>query len=129
MLDVASARRPRFDYGNNIRARRVDDGVAERVRLPRLRARATSAPCSAEGMGPFRWVALSGDPEDIRSDGRQVLRGALPAQERTCTAGWITLAGAHRISRACRRASAGWATASATASACAFNEMVRKRRS
>ena len=88
-----------------------------------LRTRSTSrASCPAyirplfcRGKGPFRWVALSGDPEDIFAD-RSQAEGAVPRRSRTCIAGSTSPASASR-SRACRRASAGWDWASAIARA------------
>ena len=63
---------PTFDYGNNIRQ------VALRRGRRRTRSRfpgfvpAYIRPLFCEGKGPFRWVALSGDPEDIRATDRKV---------------------------------------------------------
>ena len=56
-----------FDYGNNLRAQAHEAGVDRRLRLSRASCRRTSGPLFCEGKGPFRWVALSGDPEDIRA--------------------------------------------------------------
>jgi urocanate hydratase len=53
-----------FDYGNNLRQRAFDAGVAEAFAYPGFVA-AYIRPLFCEGKGPFRWVALSGDPEDI----------------------------------------------------------------
>ena len=80
-------------------------------------------PLFCEGKGPFRWVALSGDPADIARTDRAVLE-LFPEN-----AGAAPLAQAGRAkrarSRACPRASAGSATASATEAGLAFNELVR----
>ena len=53
-----------FDYGNNIRQRAFDQGVADAFDFPGF-VPAYIRPLFCEGKGPFRWVALSGDPEDI----------------------------------------------------------------
>lgn len=54
-----------FDYGNNIRAQAVKAGVKNAFNFPGF-VPAYIRPQFCEGRGPFRWVALSGDPEDIR---------------------------------------------------------------
>jgi urocanate hydratase len=53
-----------FDYGNNIRQRAYDNGLKEAFDFPGF-VPAYIRPLFCEGKGPFRWVALSGDPEDI----------------------------------------------------------------
>ncbi|PKN97132.1 MAG: urocanate hydratase, partial [Chloroflexi bacterium HGW-Chloroflexi-5] len=53
-----------FDYGNNIRQRAFDNGVTNAFDFPGF-VPAYIRPLFCEGKGPFRWVALSGDPEDI----------------------------------------------------------------
>jgi urocanate hydratase len=53
-----------FDYGNNLRQRAFDEGVTEAFNFPGF-VPAYIRPLFCEGKGPFRWVALSGDPEDI----------------------------------------------------------------
>ncbi|MGH8337572.1 MAG: urocanate hydratase, partial [Gammaproteobacteria bacterium] len=55
---------PTFDYGNNIRAMAQDAGVANAFDFKGF-VPLYIRPLFCEGMGPFRWVALSGDPEDI----------------------------------------------------------------
>src|SRR5216117_1346725 len=54
-----------FDYGNNIRAQAKQAGVADAFDIPGF-VPEYIRPLFCEGKGPFRWVALSGDPEDIR---------------------------------------------------------------
>ena len=79
-------------------------------------------PLFCEGKGPFRWAALSGDPADIAATDQAVLE-LFPDNEPLHR--WITPGAARRSrSRACPRASAGSATASATRPALRFNEMV-----
>jgi urocanate hydratase len=53
-----------FDYGNNLRQRAFDHGVKDAFNFPGF-VPAYIRPLFCEGKGPFRWVALSGDPEDI----------------------------------------------------------------
>jgi urocanate hydratase len=61
---------PTVDYGNNIRQRAKDAGVADAFDFPGF-VPAYIRPLFCRGVGPFRWVALSGDPEDIfRTDQR-----------------------------------------------------------
>src|SRR4029450_9532573 len=62
---------PTFDYGNNIRQVAFDEGVAEAFAFPGF-VPAYIRPLFCEGKGPFRWVALSGDPEDIYKTDRKV---------------------------------------------------------
>ncbi|MDP3719578.1 MAG: urocanate hydratase [Acidobacteriota bacterium] len=78
-----------FDYGNNIRAHAVTAGVADAFEIPGF-VPAYIRPLFCEGKGPFRWVALSGDPEDIRVTDRAVLE-LFPHDEPLCR--WIRLAG------------------------------------
>jgi urocanate hydratase len=56
---------PTVDYGNNIRQVARDEGLAEAFDFPGF-VPAYIRPLFCRGKGPFRWVALSGDPEDIR---------------------------------------------------------------
>jgi len=62
-----------FDYGNNLRAGARDAGVANAFDYPGF-VPAYIRPLFCEGQGPFRWVALSGDPEDIHRTDRAVAR-------------------------------------------------------
>jgi urocanate hydratase len=64
MLDFHDAGVPTVDYGNNIRQVAKDEGVADAFAFPGF-VPAYIRPLFCEGKGPFRWVALSGDPEDI----------------------------------------------------------------
>ena len=65
MLDFQSMGIPTVDYGNNIRQVALDQGVANAFDFPGF-VPAYVRPLFCRGKGPFRWVALSGDPEDIR---------------------------------------------------------------
>ena len=62
---------PTFDYGNNIRQVAFDYGVKRAFDFPGF-VPAYIRPLFCEGKGPFRWVALSGDPEDIYKTDRKV---------------------------------------------------------
>jgi len=62
---------PTFDYGNNIRQVAFDEGLADAFEFPGF-VPAYIRPLFCEGKGPFRWVALSGDPEDIYRTDRKV---------------------------------------------------------
>jgi urocanate hydratase len=113
---------PVFDYGNNIRQVAFDEGVKEAFAFPGF-VPAYVRPLFCRGVGPFRWVALSGDPEDIyRTDAK--VRELLPhdkhlhhwldmARERIQFQGlparicWVGLGDRHRLGLA-------------------FNEMVAK---
>lgn len=64
MLDMKDRGSVVFDYGNNIRQRAFDAGVKDAFDFPGF-VPAYVRPLFCEGKGPFRWVALSGDPEDI----------------------------------------------------------------
>ncbi|MGC8855233.1 MAG: urocanate hydratase, partial [Anaerolineae bacterium] len=61
-----------FDYGNNIRQRAYDGGVSDAFEFPGF-VPAYIRPLFCEGKGPFRWVALSGDPEDIYATDRAIM--------------------------------------------------------
>jgi urocanate hydratase len=60
-----------FDYGNNLRQRAFDGGVTNAFAYPGF-VPAYIRPLFCEGKGPFRWVALSGDPNDIYATDRAV---------------------------------------------------------
>ena len=77
-----------FDYGNNIRAQAVKAGVADAFDIPGF-VPAYIRPLFCEGKGPFRWVALSGDPDDILATDRAALE-MFPDDAGLCR--WIRLA-------------------------------------
>ena len=122
MLAFAKLGIPVFDYGNNIRQVALDEGVKDAFAFPGF-VPAYVRPLFCRGIGPFRWVALSGDPEDIyRTD--QKVKELLPhdaglhrwldmARERIQFQGlparicWVGLGDRHRLGLA-------------------FNEMVRR---
>ena len=70
MLDFHRAGVPTLDYGNNIRQMAKEEGVADAFDFPGF-VPAYIRPLFCRGIGPFRWAALSGDPEDIfRTDAK-----------------------------------------------------------
>jgi urocanate hydratase len=79
MLDFQKKGSEVFDYGNNIRQRAFDHGVKDAFNFPGF-VPAYIRPLFCEGKGPFRWVALSGDPEDIYATD-QVIKELFPEDE------------------------------------------------
>jgi len=70
MLDLKAQGAVTFDYGNNIRQVALEEGLKNAFDFPGF-VPAYIRPLFCEGIGPFRWVALSGDPEDIyRTDAK-----------------------------------------------------------
>jgi urocanate hydratase len=72
MLDFQKRGAEVFDYGNNLRQRAYDHGVSDAFEFPGF-VPAYIRPLFCEGKGPFRWVALSGDPQDIYKTDQAVL--------------------------------------------------------
>ena len=81
---------PVFDYGNNLRAQAKLAGVANAFDFPGF-VQAYIRPLFCEGKGPFRWVALSGDPADIAATDQTILK-LFP--ENRALSRWIELAAA-----------------------------------
>ena len=77
-----------FDYGNSLRAEALAGGFPRAFDYPGF-VPAYIRPLFCEGKGPFRWVALSGDPKDIHRTDREILR-LFPDNEPL--ARWITQA-------------------------------------
>ncbi len=124
MLDFYKAGVPTVDYGNNIRQMALEEGVTHAFDFPGF-VPAYIRPLFCRGVGPFRWVALSGDPEDIYKTDAKV-KELMPhdkqlhhwlemARERIKFQGlparicWVGLGDRHRLGLA-------------------FNEMVAQRR-
>ncbi|MCS0496073.1 urocanate hydratase [Ancylobacter sp. MQZ15Z-1] len=122
MLDFFHAGIPTVDYGNNIRQMALEEGVTNAFDFPGF-VPAYIRPLFCRGVGPFRWAALSGDPEDIYKTDAKV-KELIPdnahlhnwldmARERIHFQGlparicWVGLGDRHRLGLA-------------------FNEMVRK---
>jgi urocanate hydratase len=78
-----------FDYGNNLRQRAFDQGVKNAFAFPGF-VPAYIRPQFCLGRGPFRWVALSGDPADIAATDRALME-LFPADQSLHR--WLTLAG------------------------------------
>lgn len=72
MLDFKAKGSIVFDYGNNLRQRAFDAGVMDAFDYPGF-VPAYIRPLFCEGKGPFRWVALSGDPQDIYATDRAIM--------------------------------------------------------
>jgi urocanate hydratase len=88
MLDLQRLGAVAFDYGNNIRRMAADRGVADAFNIPGF-VPEYIRPMFCEGRGPFRWVALSGDPADIAATDNLVCR-LFPSNE--ILTRWISLA-------------------------------------
>jgi urocanate hydratase len=88
MLELQKRGAVSFDYGNNIRTVAFDAGVADAFNIPGFVPEYVR-PLFAQGKGPFRWVALSGDPKDIARTDDLVLE-LFPDDEHLRR--WITLA-------------------------------------
>ena len=88
MLDWQAQGAVVFDYGNNLRQRAFDNGLKHAFDYPGF-VPAYIRPLFCEGKGPFRWVALSGDPADIYATDRAIL-DLFPEDEHL--ARWIHMA-------------------------------------
>ncbi|KQL38219.1 urocanate hydratase [Bacillus sp. FJAT-25509] len=88
MLEMMEKGSVTFDYGNNIRQVAKDEGVENAFDFPGF-VPAYIRPQFCEGKGPFRWVALSGDPEDIYKTDQAILR-EFADNEHLCN--WIRVA-------------------------------------
>lgn len=88
MLEMMDKGAVTFDYGNNIRQVAKDEGVEKAFDFPGF-VPAYIRPQFCEGKGPFRWAALSGDPEDIYKTDEAILR-EFSDNEHLCN--WIRMA-------------------------------------
>jgi urocanate hydratase len=88
MLALQRAGAVAFDYGNNIRKQAFDAGCQDAFKIPGF-VPEYIRPLFCEGKGPFRWVALSGDAEDIRKTDDLALE--LFPEDKTLSR-WLTLA-------------------------------------
>jgi urocanate hydratase len=88
MLDFDEMGAVVFDYGNNLRGQALRVGVEDAMHFPGF-VPAFIRPLFCRGIGPFRWVALSGDPADIRRTDEEMLR-LFPENE--SLARWIRMA-------------------------------------
>ncbi|MBI3263298.1 MAG: urocanate hydratase [Acidobacteria bacterium] len=89
MLELKRAGAVTFDYGNNLRAQAVKGGAADAFEIPGF-VPEYIRPLFCEGKGPFRWAALSGDPDDIRATDRAALD---MFRHDTALCRWLELAG------------------------------------
>jgi urocanate hydratase len=113
-----------FDYGNNIRASAKEGGCEDAFDIPGF-VPAYIRPLFCVGKGPFRWVALSGDPADIAATDEAVI-AAVP--EDAALRAWITLA-RERVRFQGLPARIGWLGYGDRAKVgLAFNELVRTGR-
>lgn len=88
MLEMKKKGAITFDYGNNLRARALEAGVKDAFDYPGF-VPAYIRPLFCKGSGPFRWVALSGDPEDIKVTD-QAMRELFPHKKDLLT--WLDMA-------------------------------------
>jgi urocanate hydratase len=88
MLELMRAGAITFDYGNNIRQAAREEGVTDAFAFPGF-VPAYIRPLFCEGKGPFRWVALSGNPADIHRTDRAILE-LFP--EQAALTRWIRMA-------------------------------------
>ncbi len=122
MLDFQRAGSHVFDYGNNLRGQAQLGGQENAFEFPGF-VPAYIRPMFCEGLGPFRWVALSGDPEDIRRTDQAVLE-LFPEKESLRR--WITMA-QQRVAFQGLPARICWLGYGERAKAgLVFNELVRK---
>jgi urocanate hydratase len=89
MLELQSRGAITFDYGNNLRGNAKEAGVENAFDVPGF-VPEYIRPLFCEGAGPFRWAALSGDPQDIAATDQAVLE-TFPEEEHLCR--WIRMAG------------------------------------
>ncbi len=122
LLDFHDMGIPTVDYGNNIRQVAFDAGVRNAFDFPGF-VPAYIRPLFCEGKGPFRWVALSGDPEDIyKTDAK--LKELFPHNKAVCH--WLDMA-KERIAFQGLPARICWlGLGERHIAGLAFNEMVRK---
>lgn len=73
MIELQKRGAVTFDYGNNLRGRAAEEGLKNAFDFPGF-VPAYIRPLFCEGKGPFRWAALSGDPEDIRVTDELILK-------------------------------------------------------
>jgi urocanate hydratase len=122
MLDFHKMGVPTFDYGNNIRQMAKEVGVANAFDFPGF-VPAYIRPLFCRGVGPFRWVALSGDPEDIYKTDAKV-KELIPDDKHLHN--WLDMAGS-RIKFQGLPARICWVgLGQRMRLGLAFNEMVRK---
>jgi urocanate hydratase len=122
MLDFQALGAKVVDYGNNLRQVAFDEGVTDAFTIPGF-VPAYIRPLFCRGKGPFRWVALSGDPEDIYRTDRRLME-LFPDNDHLHR--WLTMA-EQRIAFQGLPARICWlGLGERHRAGLAFNEMVRK---
>lgn len=122
MLDLQQKGAITFDYGNNLRGRALEKGLKKAFDFPGF-VPAYIRPLFCEGKGPFRWAALSGEPDDIRVTDELILE-LFPENESLHR--WIKMA-QERIAFQGLPARICWLGQGERVKAgLAFNELVRK---
>jgi urocanate hydratase len=122
MLDFQALGARVVDYGNNLRQVAFDEGVTDAFTIPGF-VPAYIRPLFCRGKGPFRWVALSGDPEDIHRTDRRLME-LFPDNDHLHR--WLTMA-EQRIAFQGLPARICWlGLGERHRAGLAFNEMVRK---
>jgi urocanate hydratase len=111
-----------FDYGNNLRAGALEAGCADAFQIAGF-VPAYIRPLFCVGKGPFRWVALSGDPKDIAATDQAVLEAAPHDAD---LHRWITLAREHVAFQGLPARIAWLGYGDRARVGLAFNELVRK---
>lgn len=122
MLDFYHQGVPTFDYGNNIRQMAKEAGITNAFDFPGF-VPAYIRPLFCRGIGPFRWVALSGDPEDIyRTD--EKLKELMSTDEKLLN--WLDMARQHIHFQGLPARICWLGLGDRARVGLAFNEMVRK---
>jgi len=111
-----------FDYGNNLRQRAYDYGVTNAFDYPGF-VPAYVRPLFCEGKGPFRWVALSGTPEDIYATDRAIME-LFPENEHLIR--WLKMAGEQIEFQGLPARICWWGYGERAKAGLRFNEMVAR---
>jgi len=111
-----------FDYGNNLRQRAYDYGVTNAFDYPGF-VPAYVRPLFCEGKGPFRWVALSGNPEDIYATDRAIME-LFPENEHLIR--WLKMAGEQIEFQGLPARICWWGYGERAKAGLRFNEMVAR---
>ena len=122
MVEFQDAGAEVFDYGNSIRDEARKGGYARAFEFPGF-VPAYIRPLFCEGLGPFRWVALSGDPEDIAVTD-EAIKELFPENKHLHR--WIdAAAGTRRVRRPARPGSAGSGYGERAKAGLLFNQLVK----
>ncbi|MFN6047738.1 MAG: urocanate hydratase, partial [Bacteroidota bacterium] len=121
MLELQKMGSVTFDYGNNLRGRALEKGLKNAFDFPGF-VPAYLRPLFCQGKGPFRWVALSGDPHDIKVTDDKILE-LFPENESLKR--WITLAQEKIVFQGLPARICWLGQGERQKAALAFNELVR----